>query len=168
METHLIKLPTKSFYADFSCRGSLEFGSECCNRGQTHFSTWQSHSLSLCGLPLRGWAVVAPRRFHFTNSTCSSNRSEIWQTDMLERLHHMMVPRWKSLSSSVKPFYCQCLCMEIAWLCTQFYTPVNNGCGWNGQIHSFKGVFTYFWPRSVFLMSYHICMVFKIKLDWLW
>jgi hypothetical protein len=73
---------------------------------------------------LRGWAVVAPRHFHFTITALtvdggSSSRADIWQTDLLER--------WKSLSSSVRTFYCQCVSMEIAWLCDQFYTPINNG-----------------------------------------
>ena len=106
----------------------------------TCFSTWQSHSVSLCGLPLCGWAVVTPRRFHFTITALtvnrgSSSRAEIWQTDLLERCHPMTVPCWKSLSSSARPFYCQCLSMESAWLCAQFYTPVSNGCGWNNRIH---------------------------------
>ena len=39
-------------------RGSLELGIECCNRGQT--SAQLSCSLTLCGLPLHSWAVVAP------------------------------------------------------------------------------------------------------------
>ena len=78
------------------------------------------------------------------NSTCS------WPGKLLlARWHPMMVPRWKSLSSSVRPFYCQCLCMEIAWLCAQFYKPVNNGCGWNSQIHQFEGMSTYFCLYSV-------------------
>ena len=34
METHLMKLPTNSSCADDASRGSLELGSECCNRGQ--------------------------------------------------------------------------------------------------------------------------------------
>jgi hypothetical protein len=29
----------------------------------------------------------------------------------------MTVPHLKSLRSSVRPFYCQCLSVEIAWLC---------------------------------------------------
>ena len=54
----------------------------------TCFSTWQSRSLSLLGLPLCSWAVVAPRHFHFTIAAltvdlCSSSRAEIWQTDLL-------------------------------------------------------------------------------------
>jgi hypothetical protein len=32
----------------------------------TLFSTPRSRSMSLCGLPLHGWAFVAPRRFHLT------------------------------------------------------------------------------------------------------
>ena len=32
----------------------------------TCFSTRQTHSVSLCGLPLRWWGIVAPRRFRFT------------------------------------------------------------------------------------------------------
>ena len=96
------------------------------------FSTRRSRSVSLCVLPLCSWAVVAPRRFHVTITALtvdrgSSSRAEIWQTDLLERWHPMTVPRWKSLSSPVGPFYCQCLSMEIAWLCARFYTPVSNG-----------------------------------------
>ena len=78
-----------------------------------------------------------------------SSRAEIWQTDLLERWHSVTVPRWKSLSSSVRPFYCQCLSLEIAWLGARFYTPVSNGCGWNSRIHWFEGVSTYFCTSSV-------------------
>ena len=143
METHFIKLLTNNYCTDVASRGSLELGSECCNRGQTiptHYalSTWWSCSVSLCGLPLRGWAV--PRLFHFTVTALtvdrgSSSRAEIWWTDLLERWHPMTVPPWKSLSSSVRPFYCQRLSMEIAWRCARFYTPVCNMCGWNSWIH---------------------------------
>ena len=102
----------------------------------------------LCGLPLRSWAVAAPRCFHFTTIALtvdrgSSSRAEICRTDLLEKWHPMTVPHWKSLSSSVRPFYCQCLSMEFAWLCAHFYTPVNNGCGWNSESHSFEGMSTY-------------------------
>ena len=69
MESHFTKLPTNSYCTDVASRGSLELCSECCNRGQTiytSFSTRRSRSVSLCGLPLRGWSVVAPKCFHFT------------------------------------------------------------------------------------------------------
>jgi hypothetical protein len=108
-----------------------------------HFSTLSSGSVSLCGLPLCGWAAVAPRHIYFTITAptvdwgSSSSRAETWWTDLLERWHTMMVPRWKSLSSSVRPFYCQCLSMEIEWLFGWFYSPVSNGWGWNGRTHSF-------------------------------
>jgi hypothetical protein len=39
----------------------------------TCFSTWGSRSVSLCGLPLRGWAVVAPRCFHLTITALTVN-----------------------------------------------------------------------------------------------
>ena len=84
----------------------------------TCFSTRGSRSVILCGLPLHGWAVFAPRRFHFTIN--SSSWTEICQTDLLERWHPMTVSRWKSMSSSESPFYCQCLSVEIAWLCARF------------------------------------------------
>ena len=98
------KLLTNSYYADVASRGSLELGSECCNQGQiifTWFSTWQSRSVSLCGIPLCGWAVVAPRCFHFTITALtvdrgSSSRAEIIRTDLLERWQPMTVPCWKS------------------------------------------------------------------------
>ena len=114
--------------------------SECCRQFFFYFSTRRSRSVSLCGLPLRGWAVVAPRHFHFTITELtfdrgSSSRAEIWRTDLLERWHPKTVPRWKWLSPSVRQFYWQCLSMKIAWLCSQFDTPVSNGCGWNRRIH---------------------------------
>jgi hypothetical protein len=104
------------------------------------FSTRRSHSVSLCGLPLRGWAIVAPRCFHFTITVLtvdqgSFSRAEIWRTDLLERWHPITMPRWKSMSPSVRPFSCQCLCMEIAWQCARFYTSVSNGCCWNSRIY---------------------------------
>ena len=86
----------------------------------------------LCASALGGpvlWVCVV---YHFPGS---SSRAESWWTDLLEWWHPMTVPHWKSLSSSVRRFYCQYLSMEIAWLCSRFYTPVSNGCGWNSQIH---------------------------------
>ena len=103
----------------------------------TRCSTWRFCSVSLCGLPIRGWAVVAPRHFHFTTTAqlSSSSRAKIWWNDLLERWHPMTVPLWKSLSSSVKSFYWQCLSMENAWMCDWYYTTVNNWCEWNSRIH---------------------------------
>jgi hypothetical protein len=52
----------------------------------------------VCGLPLCGWAVVAPKRFHFTITELtvdrgSSSRADILQTDLLDRGYPMTVPR---------------------------------------------------------------------------
>ena len=139
METHFMKLLTNSSGAEVASRGSLELSSECCNWRflcTTCFSTRQSRSVSLCGLLFCGWAIVDPRLIHITITALtvdrgSSSRTEIW----MERRHPMMVPRWKSLSSSVRPFYCQCLSMEIERLFAQFYTPVSNRCGWNNVVY---------------------------------
>jgi hypothetical protein len=38
IETHSVKLQTKSYCADVASRGSLELGIECCNRGQTMYT----------------------------------------------------------------------------------------------------------------------------------
>ena len=70
---HFMKLATNSYCADIASRGNLELGSECHNRRQTilrdtRFSTWGCLSVSLCGLPLHGWAIVAPICFHFTKT----------------------------------------------------------------------------------------------------
>ena len=61
-------------------------------------SPLRSRSVSLCGLPLHGWAVVAPRCFHFTITalTVDRGRAAIWWTELLERWHPMTMPRWKS------------------------------------------------------------------------
>ena len=85
METHFMKIPTNIYCADVASRDNLELSSECCNRGQTnfkHYALQRSRFVSLCGLPLHGWAVVAPRRFHFTITAItvdqgSSSRAEI-------------------------------------------------------------------------------------------
>ena len=135
METHFMKFPMNSFCAAVASRGNLELGSECCNRA----STLGGHIL---------WVSVA---YHFMTEPVllldvstitaltvdwgSSSWAEIWWTDLLTRWRPMMVSHWKSLSSSVSPFYCQCLSMEIAWLCARFYTHVSNGYGWNSRIH---------------------------------
>ena len=153
-----MKLSTNSLCADVASRGSLKLSSECCNRGQTILSSSAlggPRSVSFCGLPLRGWAVVAPRRFHFTITALtvdwgSSSRAEMLRTDLLERWHPMTVPRWKWLNSSVRPFYCQCLSMSIAFLWAWCYTPVSNGFGWNSRIHSFEGLSTYFCIYSAY------------------
>lgn len=87
METHFMKLPTNSSCTDVASRGSLELGSECCNRGQMIFTRYvlQHSAAPFCELvwpTTRGWAVVTPRRFHFTITALtldwgSSNRAEI-------------------------------------------------------------------------------------------
>jgi hypothetical protein len=89
------------------------------------FSTQRSHSVRLCRVSLPGRAVLGPRRFQFTIIALTvrgiSSRAEIWWTDLLERWDPMTMPCLKSLSSSVRPFYCQCLFMEFAWQCARFY-----------------------------------------------
>jgi hypothetical protein len=91
MENHFMKVLTNSSCADVASRGSLELSRECCNRGDdflhaTSFSTRRSHSMSLCGLPLHGLAVVTPRCFYLTITALivdqgSSSSAEIWWTD---------------------------------------------------------------------------------------
>ena len=138
-ETHFMKLLTNSFCADVASRGSFEHGSECCNWGQTifmHFSTWRFSSVSLCGLPLCGWAFVAPIHFHFTIAalTVEGGRADILQTDLLER--HSMTAILKVTKLFSKDILLQMSDYRVRG-CAGFYTPVSNGCGWNGRIHSF-------------------------------
>ena len=93
-----------------------------------HFSTRQSCSVRLCGLPLHGRPVVTPRSFHFTITALtvdrgSSSRAEILQTDLLESWRPMTVLCWKSLSSSVKSsmfVYGDCMAVcSISYTCKQ-------------------------------------------------
>ena len=85
---------------------------------------------ALCGpvllcLALRGWAVVAPRLFHLTTTSITVDRgsSSRAETDLLGRWHLMIVPRWKSLSSSVQaillPIFVYGDCMSV---CSILYT----------------------------------------------
>lgn len=74
----------------------------------TSSSTLRSRSVSLWGLPLRGWVVVSPWRLHLTITELtvdrgSPSRAEISRTVLLHRWHPMTVPRWKSLSSTLRP-----------------------------------------------------------------
>jgi hypothetical protein len=71
METHFMKLPMNSSCAGIASRGSLELCSVLQTRTDdvlhaARFNTGRSRSVNLCGLPLRGWAVVAPRHVYFT------------------------------------------------------------------------------------------------------
>jgi hypothetical protein len=116
-----------------------------------HYSP--SLHLALC-IGVSSVLLASARHFNFSITALtvdlgSSSRADIWLTDLLDRWHPVTVPCWKSLSSSVRPFYWQCWCMEIEWLCAQFYTLVSNGCGWNSRMHSFAGVSTYFCVCSV-------------------
>ena len=113
--------PISWSYWNSASRDRLELGSECWNWRQTIITSYAlqwSCSVSLSCLPLRSWAVIAHRCFHFTITALtvdrrSASRAEMLQTDLLEKWHPMTVPRWKSLSSSVRPFYCQCLSMAV-------------------------------------------------------
>ena len=97
-----------------------------------------SRSLVLCMLILDLCAAARPWKpisWSSRGSVVSVATEDRRWTNLLERWHPMSVPRWKSLSSSVRPFYCQCLSMEIAWRCARLYTFVIHGCGWNSRIH---------------------------------
>ena len=88
----------------------------------THYSTQRSHSVNLCGsetFPLHKTALTVDRG--------SSRRAEIWWTDFLERWHHMTVPHWKSLRSSISPIllpmfvYGDCMAVYlILYTCQQW------------------------------------------------
>ena len=140
METHFMKLClVLTLISDAVWNSVVSVATEY--RQILRASAQSSPVLWACVWPTTsGWAVVAPKCFHFTITALtvdrdSSSRAEILQTDLLERWHLMTVPHWKSLSYSVWPFCCQCLSMEIVWPCAQFYTPVSSRCGWNSRIH---------------------------------
>jgi hypothetical protein len=105
-----------------------------------YFSTRRSHSVSLCGLPLCGWAGVAPRRFHFNEQNLQLTRAALagqkfdkltcWKGGILWCCH--VESHW---ALQCGPFTCQCLSLEIAGLVAQCYTHVSNRFGWNSRIH---------------------------------
>ena len=101
----------------------------------TRFSTQQSRSVSLCGLPLRGWAVVDPKSFHFTITAltverASASRAEIWRTDLLK------VASYDGATLKVTELFSKAILLTMS--------PVINKCGWNSRIYSFQRVSTYF------------------------
>lgn len=72
-------------------------------------------SVSLHGLLCHGWAVVDPRRFHFTIIAFGANqgrssRGEISWIDLWQKWHPMTLPCVKSLRSSVRLF-CMFVCV---------------------------------------------------------
>ena len=77
----------------------------------TCFSTQRSHSVSLCGQRRRGWAIVAPSRFHFTITTLTDDRGSFSREDI-----------WRSLNSSVRPFYCLFVYGDCMSVCSILYT----------------------------------------------
>lgn len=125
---------------DVSSRGSLEVCSEWCNRWQTVFLSSMCLSTrwlcSVWGLPLCGWAVVAPKRSHFTTTALAvdrgrSRRADISQTDLWPSFHPMMVPCLKPLSSLQPILICTWLSMEISWPCADCMQLLAKNCGWN-------------------------------------
>ena len=46
MEAHFMKLVTTNYCANVASKGSLEPGSECCNRGQPIFMCYSSRHVS--------------------------------------------------------------------------------------------------------------------------
>jgi hypothetical protein len=73
MDTHFMKILTNSYCADVASRGRLDLGSDVYRSAR--LSTQLSRCVSLCGLPLRVWAVVAPRHFQkFDKLTCHIER----------------------------------------------------------------------------------------------
>lgn len=90
--------------------------------------------------PLQGWAVVAPRCFHFTIIALivdwgRSSRIEISQTDLWRRQLPMTVPGLKSLRFLRTILISKCLTMKVSLTCANSCIPVNNGCGWNTWTH---------------------------------
>jgi hypothetical protein len=117
METHFRKLPTNSYCADVASSGSW-----ISRVGVAYEDILFFLHTSALGSPVL-WACVA---YHFVAELLllldvftsqyqhlvdrgSSSRAEIWQTNLLKRWYTMS--RWTSLSSSVRPLYCQCLSM---------------------------------------------------------
>ena len=103
----------------------------------TRFSTRRSHSVSLCGLPLRGWAVVAPRCFHFTISVLivdwsSSCMAEIWLVGKLASYDGATLKVTEHFSKDLLlPMFVNWICMAVC----SIFTPVSNGCDSNSRIH---------------------------------
>jgi hypothetical protein len=85
------------------------------------------------------------------HQTGAAITAEIWKTHLLERWHPMTVPHWKSLSTSVRPFYWTCLSMEIAW-CEQHFIHLSAmGLAEIAKSTSFKGC-----PHTFVYMVYII------------
>ena len=84
METHFMMLPINIYCAVFVWKLVLSVATK--DRQflrATRFSTRRSRSVSLCDLPLCGWAVVAPVHFHFTITALAVDRGSSSRTDIL-------------------------------------------------------------------------------------
>ena len=103
-------------------------------------STFGGSVLWACGLPLCGWAIVAPRHFHFTITAYTVD----WAVPAGHTFYELTCWKggiqWRLMAhnngwNGIKHMETKCLSMEIVWLCARFYTPVSNGCGWNSRIY---------------------------------
>jgi hypothetical protein len=96
--------------------------------GATLISTRRSHSVSLCGLPLCGWAVVAPRHFHFTITALAVDRAaQAGQGGILWQCHTELFSRAILLSMFVYgDFTAVCSILytwqQRVWLECNYYT----------------------------------------------
>jgi hypothetical protein len=106
----LYTTPANAWHCAWLSQACMRLGSECCN-----FSTRRSCSVSLCGLPLCRWAVVAPRRFHFTITALTVD----WAALAGQKLNKPT--GWKG---------------DILWLChvESHFTSTANVCLWKLHI----------------------------------
>jgi hypothetical protein len=123
--------------------------------GQVAFS-WHppNPDLSIRLSDEEAWYITPEKAFPLLQSPMEESVTPVQLTLGIETLTALIFDRGNSSSAEIdsahverlchieshwalqyEPFYCQCLSMEIAWLCAWFDIPVSNGCGWNSRIH---------------------------------
>ena len=125
----------------------------------TEDCTLLSRSVSLFGLPLCSWAVVAPIGFHFTITALTVDQGRNLTNWFVGK-----VASYDGATLKVTEVFSKAILlpMEIAWLCARFYTPVSNGCGWKSRIHSFVYIVCLY--NSVLLPYYVVWMSWKVDI----
>ena len=94
----------------------------------------RSHSVSLCGLPLRGWAVVAPRCFYFTITALTVDRAALTRQKFYKLTNSATLKVTEHFSNFSKATLLPMFVYGECMLCAQFYTHVRIRCGGNSHI----------------------------------
>lgn len=136
------------------------------------FRTQQSLTVSLCGIPLHGWAVVAPRYFHITITAQLQLTGATLDGQKFEKLTYCKdaILRQYRWALHFDPLHCKLsyLSFRLSWL---LWTC--QWCGWGSWAQRFgteSSISHGVWQKSVEIKFTHLSAarnVFPVISMWL-